>query len=134
MRSKQKVLRWKRHAALMVATIHRTQADLIADVGEPAVVVLAACDQLDQSIADLRRWMLDHPSPEPELDLCLSSLVRACSGLGTMMTTVARLAPAGIDTEVHHLPASFAQYMEGQVDALADAWAEVRRLELVGPS
>jgi hypothetical protein len=115
----------------MVATLHRTQADLIADVGESAIVVLAACDQLDQAIADLRGWMNDDPCPDPGLTRCLGGLVSACSDLWTLMTTVAQMAPAGMDAGSTHLPASFGRYVEGRVDALANAWADIRRVGLI---
>lgn len=114
----------------LIIALHRAQGDLIADVGEPATVLLAACDQIDQAIVRLERFLDDHPSPDPEMSRLMDALIGACSGLWAMMTAVARRAPRGIDAGTDDLPESFATYMARRVDSLERAWSHARRLSL----
>ncbi len=114
----------------MIIALHRAQGDLIADVGEPALVVLAACDQIDAALARLERFLRDNPSPDPDVSRSMEALIGACAGLWAMMTEVARRAPEGIDAGVDQLPESFATYMSRRVDSLERAWSHARRLSL----
>jgi hypothetical protein len=115
----------------MVQALHWSLVDLIADIGEPSVVVLDACDRLDRRIAHLERWMLANPCPEPEIDRSVRTLIGACAGLWATTASVARLTPAGIDAGVGHLPRSCASHMGTRVDALERALADARRLSIL---
>ena len=114
-----------------VEALHEALIDLIADIGEPAVVVLAACDALDRRIAQLDRWLLRHPCPDPGMERCLRNLLGACAGLWATTVHIARLTPAGIDAGVAHLPSSCTVQMAERVDALEQALEQAHRLHLV---
>jgi hypothetical protein len=120
-----------RQVVPMVVELHHAQGNVIADVGEPACVVLATCDQLDQALARLERWLRDNPCPDPEMSRSMDGLIGACAGLWAMMTGVARRAPAGIDAGVDQLSTSFIGSMAGRVDSLERAWSHARRLSLI---
>jgi hypothetical protein len=122
---------WERGATPLVHELYLTLVDLIADIGEPAVVVLDACTRLDLRITHLDRWMLAYPCPDPETDRSVRALVGACAGLWATTVHVARLTPAGIDAGSAHLPPSCASDMSGRVDALEDALEAVRKLRLL---
>ena len=115
----------------MIADLHHAQGNVIADLGEPAFVVQSACDQLDQALVHLERWLSDNPCPHPEMFRAVEVLVGACAGLWAMMTNVARHAPAGIDADVGELSASFIGSMAGRVDSLERAWSQARLLQLL---
>ena len=115
-----------------VGLLHEALVDLIADIGEPADVVLAACERLDGRITELDRWLLRHPCPGPWTEQCVRDLLGACAGLWATTVQVARRTPAGIDAGAAHLPASCATEMSARVDALETALAGVQRAGLLG--
>jgi hypothetical protein len=123
--------KWECGATPFVHELYLSLIDLIADIGEPAVVVLDACERLDLRITALDRWMLDHPCPDSGTELSVRSLVGACAGLWATTVHVARLTPAGIDAGSAHLPPSCATEMSARVDALEDALDSVRRRRLL---
>jgi len=123
--------RWERDAAPLVRGLHAALIDVIADVGEPAVVLYGTCARFDRRIAELDRWMLAHPCPDPVADRCLGDLVGACAGLWATTVKVARLTPAGIDAGSAHLPASYVIQMAERVDALEVALDEATRIGLL---
>jgi hypothetical protein len=123
--------RWESGATPFVHELYLSLIDLIADICEPAIVVLDACDRLDLRITALDRWMLDHTCPDPATEQSVRGLVGACAGLWATTIHVARLTPAGIDAGSAHLPPSCASDMSARVDALEDALERVRRLRLL---
>lgn len=127
----RRIGRWRRDAVPFVARLHEALVDLIADIGEPAEVVLGACDRLDRRIAELDRWMLGHPCPGPWTEGCVRDLLGACAGLWATTVQVARRTPAGIDAGAGHLPASCTSELSARVDALEAALAGVVRAGLL---
>ena len=122
---------WEQGATPLVHELYLSLIDLIADIGEPAVVLLDACARLDLRITKLDRWMLAHPCPDPGTERAVRELVGACAGLWATTVHVARLTPAGIDAGSAHLPPSCASDMSARVDALEDALDAVRRVRLL---
>jgi hypothetical protein len=123
--------RWELGATPLVHELYLALIDLIADIGEPAVVVLDACERFDLRITRLDRWMLAQPCPDPGTERAVRELVGACAGLWATTVHVARLSPAGIDAGSAHLPPYCASDMSARVDALEDALEGVRRLHLL---
>jgi hypothetical protein len=123
--------KWQKGATPFVHDLYLALIDLIADIGEPAVVVLDACERFDLRITLLDRWVLAHPCPDPETDGAVRALVGACAGLWATTVHVARMTPAGIDAGSAHLPPSCASDMSARVDALEDALDRVRRLGML---
>jgi hypothetical protein len=123
--------RWHEGTGPYVQRLHSALVELIADIGEPADVVLLACAELDRRIADADRWLLGHPCPDPAVERGLRDLIGACAGLWSTTQHIARLTPAGIDAGVGHLPSSCTVQMAGRVDALEHALDGARRLALL---
>jgi len=115
----------------MVEQLHLALVDLIADIGEPAPVVLGACVRLDLRITELDRWLLRHPCPGPWTEQRVRDLIGACAGLWATTVHVAHRTPAGIDAGSAHLPASCTAEMSARVDALESALAGVQRVGLL---
>jgi hypothetical protein len=122
---------WQRRARPWVHLLFWAQVDLIADIGEPAPAVLAACDEVDHRIVELERWMHRNPSPDAAMEQGVHALIGACSGLWAATSKVARLTPAGIDAGTAHLPESVVHQLSERVDSLEAAWVEMRRLQLL---
>jgi len=122
---------WDREVVPLVEELHAALVDLIADIGEPGAVVLAACAALDRRITETDRWMLRTPCPDPRLERALRDLVGACAGLWATTVAVAHRTPAGIDAGVGHLPSSCTVQMAERVDALEQAIEGARRLQLL---
>jgi hypothetical protein len=120
-----------RAATPLVHELYLSLIDLIADIGEPSVVVLDACARLDVRITNLDRWMLIQPCPDPGTEQAVRELVGACAGLWATTVHVARMTPAGIDAGSAHLPPSCASDMSARVDALEVALEGVRRIRLI---
>jgi len=123
--------RWEREAGPAIWALHAALVDVIADIGEPAIVLHGTCARFDRRIAELDRWLLSHPCPDPMTERSLRGLVGACAGLWATTLRVARLAPAGIGAGSDHLPASCAVEMAERVDALEVALERVTRLGLL---
>ena len=123
--------RWQRDAAPHVEALHEALIDLIADIGEPAVVVLDACARLDRDIAEFDRWLRDHPCPGPWTEQSVRDLLGACAGLWATTVHVARLTPAGIDAGADHLPPSCITEMSSRFDALERALDGAHRMGLL---
>ncbi len=123
--------RWEQGVGRYIFDLHLALVDLIADIGEPAAVVLEACTQLDRRIADLDRWQLGHPCPDYRVDECIRNLLGACAGLWATTVHIARLTPAGIDAGVGHLPSSYTVQMAERVDALEQALEGARHIGLL---
>ncbi len=111
--------------------LHLALVDLIADIGEPAEVVLEACARLDLRITELDRWLLRHPCPGPWTEQSVRDLVGACAGLWATTVHVAHRTPAGIDAGSSHLSASCTAEMSARVDALECALAGAQRAGLL---
>jgi hypothetical protein len=127
----RRIRQWHGGAAPYVQWLHVALVDLIADIGEPADVVLRACAELDRRIADADRWLLGHPCPDAAVERGLRDLIGACAGLWATTLHIARLTPAGIDAGVGHLPSSCTVQMAERVDALEHALEGARRLALL---
>ena len=122
---------WHEGAGPYVQWLHAALVELIADIGEPADVVLRACAELDRRIADADRWLLAHPCPDGTAERVLRDLIGACAGLWATTQHIARLTPAGIDAGVGHLPSSYTVQMAERVDALEHALDGARRHALL---
>jgi hypothetical protein len=127
----RRIRQWHGGASPYVQWLHVALVDLIADIGEPADVVLRACAELDRRIADADRWLLGHPCPDGAVEQGLRDLIGACAGLWATTLHIARLTPAGIDAGVGHLPSSCTVQMAERVDALEHALEGARRLALL---
>jgi len=123
--------RWERDAEPRIRALHTALVDVIADIGEPALVLHGTCARFDRRIAELDRWMLANPCPDATAERSVRALVGACAGLWATTVQVARLAPAGIDAGAAHLPASCTVQMAERVDALEVALEQVTRLGLL---
>ena len=123
--------RWERDAVPRVRALHAALVDVIADIGEPAVVLHGTCARFDRRIAELDGWLVTSPCPDPVVGRSVRELVGACAGLWATTVRVARLTPAGIDAGSDHLPASCTIEMAERVDALEAALERVTRLGLL---
>jgi hypothetical protein len=123
--------RWERDAGPRIRALHAALIDLIADIGEPAIVLHGTCTRFDRRITELDRWLLGHPCPDETAALRLRELIGACAGLWATTMQVARLAPAGIDAGAAHLPSSCTIQMAERVDALEVALEGVTRIGLL---
>lgn len=123
--------KWHEGTDPYVQWLYAALVELIADIGEPADVVLRACAELDRRIADADHWLLGHPCPDGAVELGLRDLIGSCAGLWATTRHIARLTPAGIDAGVGHLPSSCTVQMAERVDALEHALDSARRLALL---
>jgi len=114
-----------------IRALYGALVELVADIGEPAVVLFGTCARLDRRIAELDRWLLAHPSPDGEIEACLQELLGACAGLWATTVFVARRTPAGIDAGASHLPESCTTQMAARVDALEAALERMSQLDLI---
>ena len=123
--------RWKRRAIPHVVALHEAQGDLIADIGEPAPVLLESCARIDRAITRLERFLDTNPCPDPDLARSVEALIGACSGLWASASTIARRVPWGMDAGAVDLPDSFVDFMGRRITSLERAWSHARRLSLV---
>jgi hypothetical protein len=123
--------RWERDAGPRIRALYTALIDLIADIGEPAIVLHGTCARFDRRITELDRWLLGHPCPDAMAALRLRELIGACAGLWATTVQVARRAPAGIDAGAAHLPPACTIQMAERVDALEVALEGVTRIGLL---
>ena len=68
---------------------------LISTSESPAVVVLAAADQLNAAVHHALTWLDARRCPDDNFGINFRELISACQGLSAIMQTVSREAPDG---------------------------------------
>ncbi len=68
---------------------------LISTSESPAVVVLAACDQLNAAVNHAQTWLGSRRCPDDNFGINFRELISACQGLSAIMQHVTREAPEG---------------------------------------
>ncbi len=86
---------WRTVASPILTALMDGEDRLIAASEEPALVVLARCDQLDAAVRHAQAWLAVHPCPDPRFDAYVNELVSASRGMWAIMEMVAREAPEG---------------------------------------
>jgi hypothetical protein len=87
--------RWLSEAWPIVRSLMEAEDRLISTSEAPAVVVLAACDQLAATMAHAQRWLGSRRCPDDNFGLQFRELIAACQGLCAIMQRVTREAPEG---------------------------------------
>ncbi len=87
--------RWLSEAWPIVRSLMEAEDRLISTSEAPAVVVLAACDQLTATMAHAQRWLGSRRCPDDNFGLQFRELIAACEGLCAIMLRVTREAPEG---------------------------------------
>lgn len=92
---RRSIQRWLSEAWPIVRSLMEAEDRLISTSEAPAVVVLAACDQLNAAIHHAQRWLEARRCPDDNFGINFRELVSACQGLSAIMQTVSREAPEG---------------------------------------
>jgi hypothetical protein len=94
-RGKRAMERWWVETWPILTQLMDAEDRLIEGCEGPAVVVNAACDQLDAAVTHAQMWIVRHRCPDTKLGLYVSELISASRGMWAIMQMVAREAPDG---------------------------------------
>ena len=93
--SRRSVQRWLSEAWPIVRSLMEAEDRLISASESPAVVVLAACDQLNAATRHAHTWLNSQRCPDYNFGINFRELISACQGLNAIMQRVVREAPEG---------------------------------------
>jgi hypothetical protein len=93
--SRRSVQRWLSEAWPIVRSLMEAEDRLISASEAPAVVVLAACDQLNAAARHAGDWLDSQRCPDDKFGIYFRELISACQGLSAILQRVAREAPEG---------------------------------------
>ncbi len=93
--NRRSVQRWLSEAWPIVRSLMEAEDRLISTSESPAVVVLAACDQLNAATRHAQTWLESRRCPDDNFGINFRELISACQGLSAIMQRVSREAPQG---------------------------------------
>jgi hypothetical protein len=93
--TRRSVQRWLSEAWPIVRSLMEAEDRLISTSESPAVVVLAAADQLNAAVHHALTWLDARRCPDDNFGINFRELISACQGLSAIMQTVSREAPDG---------------------------------------
>jgi hypothetical protein len=86
---------WQASARPLIDRLTSSEEALVSVSEAPAVVVLAACDQLQAAVRHTQLWLQVNRCPDQEFGIYFVELISACLGMCAVMQMVAREAPEG---------------------------------------
>jgi len=93
--SRRSVQRWLSEAWPIVRSLMEAEDRLISTSESPAVVVLAASDQVNAATRHAQTWLESQRCPDDNFGINFRELISACQGLSALMQRVAYEAPEG---------------------------------------
>jgi hypothetical protein len=93
--TRRSVQRWLSEAWPIARGLMEAEDRLVSASESPAVVVVAACDQLNAAVNHAQAWLDSRRCPDDNFAINFKELIGACRGLSAIMQMVAREAPEG---------------------------------------